>query len=53
MTRHWPFMSRLADQELLEQAARQRGLSTASFVASVIHLAASERLLDAIVDDRD
>jgi hypothetical protein len=40
-----------ADQEILEQAAATRGLSVASFVASVVHTVASERLFNAVLDD--
>jgi hypothetical protein len=39
------------DQEILEQAAAARGLSTASFAASLIHTIASERLFNAVLDD--
>jgi hypothetical protein len=40
-----------ADQEILEQAAAARGLSTASFAATLIHVIASERLFAAVLDD--
>ena len=40
-----------ADQEILEQAAAARGLSTASFAATLIHTIARERLYNAILDD--
>ena len=39
------------DQEILEQAAAVRGLSTASFAATLIHTIASERLFNAVLDD--
>jgi hypothetical protein len=32
-------------------AAHERGLSVASFTATMIHIAAAERLLGAIMDD--
>jgi hypothetical protein len=40
-----------ADQKILEQAAAARGLSMASFAASLIHAIASERLFNAVLDD--
>jgi hypothetical protein len=39
------------DREVLEQAAAERGLSTASFTASLVHVITSERLLQAVMDD--
>ncbi len=39
------------DQEILDQAAAARGLSTASFAATLIHVIASERLFAAVMDD--
>jgi hypothetical protein len=39
------------DREVLEQAAAERGLSTASFTASLVHVMTSERLLQAVMDD--
>jgi hypothetical protein len=39
------------DLEILEAAAHERGLSVASFTATMIHIAAAERLLGAIMDD--
>jgi hypothetical protein len=36
---------------ILEAAAHERGLSVASFTATMIHIAAAERLLGAIMDD--
>ena len=40
-----------ADQEILEAAAAYRGLSAASFAASLIHIIARERLFNAVLDD--
>ena len=40
-----------ADHEILEQAAAARGLSTASFAATLIHTIARERLFNAVLDD--
>ena len=37
--------------EILEQAAAARGLSTASFAATLIHTIARERLFNAVLDD--
>jgi hypothetical protein len=39
------------DEEILAEAARARGLSTASFVADVLHIITRERLLAAVLDD--
>ena len=40
-----------ADQEILEAAAANRGLSAASFAATLIHTIARERLFNAVMDD--
>jgi hypothetical protein len=40
-----------ADQEILEAAAADRGLSAASFAATLIHTIARERLFNAVLDD--
>jgi hypothetical protein len=40
-----------ADQEILAQAAEARGLSVASFAATLIHTIARERLFSAVLDD--
>jgi hypothetical protein len=42
-----------ADREILEQAAQERGLSTASFAADLLHVIASQRLIRAVMDDDD
>jgi hypothetical protein len=39
------------DLELLEHAARGRGLSVASLTATIVHLVVAERLVDAVLDD--
>ena len=39
------------DREVLEQAAATRGLSVASFAATLIHTIARERLFNAVLDD--
>lgn len=39
------------DREALEQAAANRGLSAASFTATLIHTIARERLFNAVLDD--
>ena len=39
------------DQALLAEAAAARGLSVASFAASLLHVAVAERLIGAILDD--
>ena len=39
------------DQEILEEAASARGLSAASFAATLIHTIARERLFNAVLDD--
>jgi hypothetical protein len=39
------------DREVLEQAAAARGLSVASFAATLIHTIARERLFNAVLDD--
>jgi hypothetical protein len=41
----------LADREVLQEAAAARGLSLASFTATLIHTIASERLFGAVLDD--
>jgi hypothetical protein len=40
-----------ADQKILEQAAADRGLSVASFAATLIHTITRERLFNAVLDD--
>lgn len=40
-----------AGQETLQQAAEARGLSVASFTATLIHTIARERLFNAVLDD--
>ena len=40
-----------ADQEILEQAAQERGLSAASFAADLLHVITRERLFAAVMDD--
>ena len=40
-----------ADQEILEQAAAARGLSVASFAATLLHVISRERLFSAVLDD--
>jgi hypothetical protein len=39
------------DEEALQAAAAARGLSPASFVATLVHIAVCERLFRAIMDD--
>lgn len=41
----------VADQEILEAAAQERGLSTASFAADLLHVITSQRLIRAVMDD--
>jgi hypothetical protein len=40
-----------ADREALAQAAAARGLSVASFVATLVHTITAERLIGAVLDD--
>ena len=39
------------DREVLEQAAAARGLSVASFAATLLHVISRERLFSAVLDD--
>jgi hypothetical protein len=41
------------DHDLLERAATARGVSVASLVATLVHVVRSERLVDAVLDDKD